>query len=278
VFNPAIAGSKDFFSIDLISNKFGNSNSQVLNGNARLKRANHNYFSAPNATEYAKIAVGGLVFNELNGLSRNIGIGGTGAYHFQLKKDGLSYLSVGVTGKAIYNKYSGDPDLGRAAKSTLFPDFDAGLYYYNTNLFAGLSATNILGHLEDPDSTGFYSIQASRQLFFLIGYKIVLSKSLNILLEPSIIINTGDSIPSKKTDMIKPSLKLYAGDFCVGTYFNDFSKLSFFAQYKYPAFYVATYFEVPKGSPFYKNPFLAEFALGLNISAIKSRSSIHNHW
>lgn len=278
IFNPAIAGSKDFFSVDLLGGKYDKSNSQIISGTARLSKSSPGYFSSPGSPEFTNIGVGGSLFNELNGLSRNIGISGTGSYHLQIDKDALSFLSFGVTAKAVYNHYSGNPDLNNSSKTSVFPNLDAGVFYYNKNLFAGLSVTNLLGSPKDADTTDSYIIPASRQLFFQVGYKLILSKSLNILLEPSIIVNSDDSFSAKITDMIEPMLKVYAGNFCLGTYFYDYNKYSFFFQYKYPRFYIGTYFELPKNSPFYKNPIRAEFALGLNISALKSGASRLNHW
>jgi type IX secretion system PorP/SprF family membrane protein len=278
IFNPAIAGSKDFFSTDFLTSKYGGINSQVASGNLRLSKKCQDYFSSPDSPEFTKIGVGGLVFNEENGLSDNFGISAAAAYHFQLDKNNLSFLSVGIAVKSIHNQYSGKPDLTDSAKRTTINNFDAGVYYYNRFLFAGLSVTNILGNPEPPDSNGIYKIPVSRQFFFQVGYKIVLSKSLDILLEPSIILNSDDTFSQKITDIIKPALKLYAGNFCAGTFINNTRKNSFFLQYKYPKFYVGTYFELEKGAPFYKSPILAEFALGINISAIRYGSTRLNHW
>ncbi|HUX57770.1 MAG TPA: PorP/SprF family type IX secretion system membrane protein [Bacteroidales bacterium] len=278
VFNPAIAGSKDFFSVDLLAGKYGKSNSQLLSGNARLSKSTPDYFSSSDVPEFTNIGVGGYLFNELIDSTRNIGFSGAGSYHIQLDEDALSFLSVGVAVKAVYNDYPGNTDLGKPAKTTFYPNVDFGIYYYNANLFAGLSATNLLGNPETPDSTGFSTFAVSRQFFLQIGYKFVISKALNIILEPSLIVNTDDSFSGEITDMIKPALKLYGDRFCVGTYFNDFDNTSFFFQYKYPKFYIGTYFEMVNGSPFYKSPIKAEIALGINISAIKSGPSRLNHW
>jgi type IX secretion system PorP/SprF family membrane protein len=278
IFNPAIVGSKDYFAVDLIAGKYGESNSQILSGNSRLAKPQAGYFSSSALPEFTNIGLGGFLFDDYSGLSRKIGIGGSASYHFQLDKDALSFLSFGVTAKAIFDRYSGDPDLSESAHNTFFPNFDAGIYYYNTNLFAGLSATNLLGKPKDSDTTDSYTVAASRQLFFHIGYKIVLIKSWNLIIEPSLIVNSDDSFSGKITDMIEPALKLFAGNFCLGTYFNDFNKTSVFFQYKYKALYVGTYFELQNDSPFYKTPLRAEVVLGLNISAIKSGISRHNHW
>ena len=278
IFNPAIAGSKDISTVDLMLSNYGQSNSQVASANLRLSKSHKEYFSSLSTPEFTKIGVGAYLFNDLNDLSRNIGIGGTGSYHIQLDEKALSFLSFGVSAKAVYNIYEGDPDLSKPAKNTFFPNLDAGVYYHNSGLFAGISATNLLGNPEDPDSLGSYTIPVSRQFFLQAGYKIVLSRSLDILLEPSLIINTDDSFSGKITDMLEPALKLYAGSFCLGTYFNDFEKISFFFQYNYQRLYIGTYFAMPFNSPFYKNPLLAEFAFGINITAYKSGISRRNHW
>ncbi len=278
VFNPAITGSKDYFSVDILGGKIEKSNSQLINGSSRIPKAGMNYISSQGAPEFTNIGVGAAIFNELNGLARNIGFAGTGSYHVQMDDNALSFLSFGVSAKAIYYDYPGNEDLGDEAKSAFYPNVDLGVYYYSTSLYAGLSATNLLGNPEEPDSLGIYSIPVSRQLFLQVGYKFVISRSLAILAEPSVIVNTDDSFTGDIIDMIQPMLKVYAGNFCIGTYFNDFDKYSFFLQYKYPKFHIGTYFELPRGAPFYKSPLLAEIALGINISAIRSGLPRNNHW
>jgi type IX secretion system PorP/SprF family membrane protein len=278
IFNPAIAGSKDFSSVDLVAGSYGNSNSQIASGNLRISKSRKEYFSSLSAPEFSKIGVGGYLFNDLNDSSRNIGIGGTGAYHMQLNKNALSFLSFGLSVKAIYNDYSGNSDLNKPAEKTFFPQVDAGIYYYSSTLFAGISATNLLGNPNKADSLGFYTIPVSRQLFFQIGYKLVISRSLNILLEPSLIVNSDFTFSGDMIDMIKPGLKLYTNNFCIGTFFNDFDKISFLLQYKYSRLYVGTYFELAYNEPFYKHPILAEVAIGVNISSIKSGLFRANHW
>lgn len=278
IFNPAIAGSKDFFSVDFLAGKYGNLNSQLLSGNTRISKSTPGYVSSSDIPEFTNIGVGAYVFNEMIDSTRNLGFAGTGSYHIPLGQDALSFLSFGVTAKGVYNDYPGNTDLNKPAKSTFYPNFDLGVYYYNANLYAGISATNLLGNPETPDSTGFSTLAVSRQLFFQIGYKFVISKTLNIIIEPSLILNTDDSFSGEIMDMLKPGLKLYGDKFCVGTFFNDFDNTSFFFQYKYPKFYIGTYFEMVNGSPFYKSPIKAEVAVGINISAIKSGPSRLNHW
>jgi type IX secretion system PorP/SprF family membrane protein len=278
VFNPAIAGSKDFFSFDLVAGTENNSKSQIISINTRLPKKSQDYISSPGATEFTKIGIGGILFNDMNGVSRNIGVGTTLSYHIQLGKKALSFLSLGTSFKAIYNINSGNSDLSIPAKNTFLPNLDVGVYFYNPSFYAGISTTNLLGNPEHPDSLGIYSIPVSQQFFFQIGYRFVLNRSLNILLEPSVVVNTDNSFSQKLKNMIEPALKLYADNFCVGTYFNDFSKISFFLQYKFPRFYVGTYFELPNNSAFYKKSLRTELSLGINFSGIKSGVSRFYHW
>ena len=207
ILNPAIAGSKDFFSVNLLASKYDKINAQILSANTRIPKSGNSFFLSPAAAEFTNFGAGGILFNELNGSSRNIGIGGAGSYHFELDQNALSFLSVGVAGKLVYNQFTGEEDNNTPNKNQLFPAFDAGVYYYNANLFAGLSVTNLLGDPKKTDSSDYRSIQASRQYFFQIGYKLVLSRSLNILLEPSLIVNADDSISNEIKDILKPNLQ-----------------------------------------------------------------------
>ena len=278
IFNPAITGSKDFFSVDFSAGMNGKANSQLLSGNMRLSKSPQHYLSSPGIPEFTNIGIGAYLYNDYNGPSRNIGFAAAGSYHIQLDKEALSFLSVGIAARVVSNHYSGNTDLGEPSSSKIFPDFDAGIYYYRTNLYAGFSATNLLGTPVNSDTSSTYIIPVSRQFFFNAGYKIILSRSRNILLEPIIILNSDDKFSGDILDMIQPALKLYAGNFCVGTYFNDYDRFSFFFQYKYKSFYVGSYFSLPYNSPFYKTPLIGEISIGINLSSIKSGISRMYHW
>lgn len=278
MFNPAVAGSKDFFSIDFLTSYYGNDKAQLINGNLRLSSPGSRYFSSRGAPKFSNIGLGGGLYNELNGLTHNTGFIGTGSYHFKLDKNALSYFSLGISLKVTHYKYDGNPSIGVYSQSNYIPNSDAGMYYYSKNLQAGVSVTNIFGIPADDNLLDSYSIPASRHFFFLLGYKKVVSRPLNIIIEPSLIVNLHNSNSKDTSSMFQPVLKVFVGNFCVGTYFHDFSNFSVFFQYKYQKFYVATYFELPNDSPYYKKPVLAEFALGFNISAIKSGPSRYNHW
>jgi hypothetical protein len=167
---------------------------------------------------------------------------------------------------------------GNFVKKNYYPNLDIGIYYYATNFFAGISAINLLGSPWKPDTLGNFIVPVSKEYFFTAGFKVILSRSLNIVLEPSVLILTTDSTLNKLGNNIYPILKLYLGDFCVGASYRNESKLAVFAQFRYPKFYVGAYYELSSKTPYYKNKPTVEFTLGLNIQTDKSRITNYSQW
>jgi type IX secretion system PorP/SprF family membrane protein len=274
-----MVGSKDFLTVDFNAAFQGKSQAQILSGNTRLAKSKPGYFSAPKLKEFNSVGIGGSVFNDLNGSSHNIGVSAAGSYQIPLNTRDLSFLSFGAAVKGVYNMLdSSGADPGYPAKNTFFPNVDAGVYYYGTNFFTGLSAINLLGNPEDADSLGNYAIPVSRQYFFTIGYKFLLSKSLNIVLEPSVLIDAVDSSLTNIAENINPILKLYIDNFCLGSYFLSDGNTSFFFQYRYPRFYLGAFYELPRKTAYFKKSPIVEFTLGLNFQVDKSRFSRRSHW
>jgi type IX secretion system PorP/SprF family membrane protein len=282
IFNPAMAGSKDFSSIDLITGWNGKFNSQIISANSRLAKKGESYFMTPNTKKYSGFGIGGYLFNEKKSPSRNLGIAAAGSYQLPLDEQSVSFLSFGVAVKGVYNimdsVFYSDPLMNTPEKRIFYPNFDAGIYYYSPKLFAGASAVNLLGNPEDPDSTGVYRLPVARHYYFIAGYKFTLSESLDIVLEPSLIINKNRYNNEKASDFLEPMLKLYVQGFCLGTYLYDYDNISFFFQFKYPKFYVGTFFELPRKTPFYKKDINLELTFGLNFTVIRSRNIKYYHW
>jgi hypothetical protein len=163
-------------------------------------------------------------------------------------------------------------------KKKFYPNLDAGIYYYGTNFFTGISAINILGSAWKPDTLGVFRVPVSKQYFFTAGFKILISKSLNIVLEPSVLISATDSTFKNISDHINPIIKLYMEDFCVGTSFSRDDKISLFAQFRYPRFYLGALYDFPKNTPYFKSKPLIEITLGVIIQTNKSNNPHPNHW
>jgi type IX secretion system PorP/SprF family membrane protein len=279
IYNPAIVGSKDYASLGLNAAFQGKSNTQLLSGNMRFTKTQSGYFSSPDIVKFKNVGIGGSLYRDLNGISSNIGAALSGSFQIPMNTRQLSFLSFGATIKGIYNTLDNDSTgTAHSFKKTLFPDLDFGIYYYGTSFYAGVSATNILGNPWKSDSLALFRIPVSRQYFFTTGVKILISKSLNIVLEPSVLLIASDSTFDKISDNINPMLKLYLEDFCFGSSYGNGKKISLFAQYRYPHFYVGAYYEIQSKTAYFKKTPIVEFTLGINILPDKSRLSNHSHW
>lgn len=278
IINPAIAGSKDFMAIDLSAVIQGTDMSQLLSGNTRIAKKGPTYFGAPVSRSYTQFGVGAALFNDVIGPARNLGFSAAGSYHIPLNDKNLSFLSVGLAVKGIYNMMDSVPDFSAPPKNTFIPNMDAGIYYYGQSLYAGISATNILGNMLDSADLATYDIPVSREYFFIAGYKLVISKSLNIVIEPSLIIDLNDSLNFDRKATYNPMLKIYLEDFCLGGYLHDYDKFTFFFQYKFPRIYIGTLVDFPRNVPFYKKDLIIEIAAGINFGNISHSSSTKWHW
>jgi type IX secretion system PorP/SprF family membrane protein len=278
IFNPAIAGSKDYSSADLIGSWNGNLNSQILCANSRLLKKGSSYFASPDFKEFSSMGVGGYVFREINDSTRNFGFSAGFSYQIPLSYKDLSFFSFGIALKGIRNYEDSvsltDPSVRKTMKTTTRPNMDVGIYYFGPKIYAGISATNILGN--GKDTVGISTSQIP--VFFTAGYKFIISRSLNIVLEPSLIMNVNRTALQKEVNLVDPMLKIYVQNFCLGTYFNNYDNISLFFLAKYPRLYVGTYFEIPRNSPFYKKNFDIEAVIGINFSRVKPSYHKYYHW
>lgn len=278
ILNPAITGSKDFMAIDLAATIQGENYSQLLSSNTRVARKGPRYFGAPVGKSYTNFGAGVALYNDQNGNSRNLGITAAASYHIPLNENKLSFISGGLAVKGVYNTMDSVAETGIPRKESIIPNVDAGVYFYSKNLYAGLSATNLIGNLSDSATMALYNIPVSRQYFLMVGYKLVMSRSLNILLEPSLIINLDDSLNFKIRETYNPMLKLYMDAFCIGMYLHDYNNLTFFFQYKFPKLYLGTLVDFPRDVPFYKRDLTFEIAAGINFGGVIKTSGIRYQW
>ncbi len=279
IYNPAMTGTKDFVSVDLNGLFLGSINTQVAGASARFSKTGAGYYNSPDILEFRNAGAGGSLIHGSRGPSRNIGAEFSASYQIPLSTRNLTFLSFGASGKAIYNIFdslaAGTGDL-QAKK--LYTDMNAGIYLYGASFFTGISALNLLGNYNMPDSLGAYGLASSRQYLFTAGYKIVLSRQMNIVLEPSLVTVVNDSTISTAYKYIYPVLKLYIENFCLGSYYRDEGNLSFFFQYRFPRLYIGSYFELPRKSPYFKSDPLIEVTIGLNLQKDKARLSGKGHW
>ncbi|MDX9810887.1 MAG: PorP/SprF family type IX secretion system membrane protein [Bacteroidales bacterium] len=278
VFNPAIAGSKDFLSADMITSFHGKDYAAIISANTRLMKKQESFVSSTGLKEFTRIGTGISVFSENMSLAASSGASAAFSYHIPLNSRNLSFLSVGASAKAYRHSFDGDTSLGFEAARFSDPGADAGIYYYSPRLYAGFSVTNIFSAPPEKDSIPSYRAPWSRHFYFNAGYKFIVSRSMNLVVEPSILLISGDTMQRDLKKWIKPALKIYAGDFLLGTYLNDFDNLSFFFQFRYPRFYAGTYFEFPRHTSFYRKTLTVEVAAGINLWGNKSGYSERSRW
>jgi type IX secretion system PorP/SprF family membrane protein len=276
IYNPAMVGSKDYLSVNLEAALLGTSNTQILSENTRITKTRSGYFSSPDITEFRNIGLGVAFFNEYDGLSRNIGLSTSLSYQIPLNTRKLSFLSVGVSVKGEYNSITSV--LGYLTDRTFYTNLDVGIFYYSPGFFTGISEIDMRGSPWKPDTLGEFKVPVSREYLFTAGYKILLSRSLNIVLEPSVLYLSTDFNLSNIRNKINPIIKLYLEDFCVGSSYNSDRRISLFGQFRYPRFYVGAYYEFARKTAYYQNQPVVELNLGMNIQPDKTRITKHSHW
>jgi type IX secretion system PorP/SprF family membrane protein len=278
-YNPAIIGSKDYLAIDFNAAFQGKAGTQILSGNSRFSKTSSGYFASPEIVEFENFGLGASVFTNVESQFRNFGISAGSSYQIPLNTRRLSFFSIGASVKGIYQILDTTSlESDNPSKKTFNPNLDLGIYYYGTRFFTGLSITNVFGQHEKNDSLGISVNPVPMQYFFTTGYKFLLSRSMNIVLEPSILISSKGLVLNKVSYKFNPILKLYVENFCIGTYFLSDGKTSFFTQFRYPRFYVGAFFELPKKTAYFRGSPMIAFTVGLNIQNDKSRVSEQNHW
>jgi type IX secretion system PorP/SprF family membrane protein len=279
IYNPAIIGSKDYFSIGLNAAFQGISNTQLLSGNKRISKTHNGYFSSPDIRKFTNIGIGGAIFNDENGFSKNYGINASASYQIPLNTRELSFLSFGVAVKGSHSSISTDSSAAETSiKTNNFANADFGVYYYSTSFFTGVSGVNLLGSPWKPDTAGIFNVPVSREYFFTAGFKLLLSKANNIVIEPSVLISSTDSTFDKISENINPILKLYLDNFCLGASYRNGGKISIFAEYRYPKVFIGGYYGFKSKTPYFKDKPVVEFTLGLIIQSDKVRGPRSTHW
>jgi type IX secretion system PorP/SprF family membrane protein len=181
--NPAYAGSRDALSAVL------------------LHRAQWvGMDGAPNTTSLAmhsklkgrKVALGVNLFADRLGPSLNSGIFGTYAYHLPLAKGHLSMaLRAGLYGSALdRNKLdyyqTGDVHDAGGSATAIMPSFDAGVYYYTTKFFAGISATHLAGSQAEFNNNSNILITLRQHFIATTGMALPMGKQ--VVFRPSVLV------------------------------------------------------------------------------------------
>lgn len=267
VYNPAMTGSKDYMNIHMAARLEGHPKAQIIAIHTRLLRSGPDYLISEPIRDFSNFGVGTTLFNDRSNQFRNIGLRISGAYHIPLSRKAISFLSFGVSLNGAYS--IPDKELLETVNGDLsnafYPNADLGLFFYNPRIFAGFSVTNIMKNVMQADSLEATNGLTGLGMHFQAGYKIVLSRSQSIILEPSIYINTSDSTLDDLGNNINPTLKLYFKNFFIGTYYSSKDLLSYFMQYQFGRIYAGFFIEFPIEKLVNQRNMKIELSVGMNI-------------
>ncbi len=187
--NPAYAGSHDALSLAAMSRHQwvgleGAPTTQTVSLHAPLRK-NH-------------IAVGGWVFNDKIGVTSQVGAFGVGAYKIDHKNYHISFgMQIGMVNYSsnmgsIELRDPDDLDFYDNSTNEFQPNFGAGVYYYRSNMYIGISAPELMrnsyGDLKS-ESGG----RQIRHYYLMTGFVHPLSHSVKI--KPNALVKYADNAP-----------------------------------------------------------------------------------
>jgi hypothetical protein len=214
VFNPAITGTIDYTSVNLISRMNSAPGAQMAAMNTRLLKS-----GGSSGAALSNLGLGGYLFHDKLPGARDLGVGISTAYHVPLGTSNNSGLSFGIAAKGLYHLVTDAGESVGSANTSFIPNADLGLYYYGSYGFAGISSVNMLGLFSDNLSSENYTVP-SEHLFYG-GMKFVLSRKNGVILEPSLLVSLNDSLLFEPWSSAVPYLRLHIQNASIGTCFKN---------------------------------------------------------
>ena len=206
--NPAVAGSEGYTAFNLTAREqwIGLANSPRTYAFSAQTRVLRNSFISrgasvknkrPPASRSGKVGLGGYVFADQTGIFSRTGIKITYSYHISFRKGQLSFGLSGsgyqfrVDKQAVILNDPGDKVVDTYSNQMFIPDADFGVYYSDPKLYAGLSASQLLGaSLQFGQVSDYAKYKLLRHFYFIGGYYLDISDYL--IFEPSILLKTSE--------------------------------------------------------------------------------------
>ncbi|MGB0861966.1 MAG: PorP/SprF family type IX secretion system membrane protein [Saprospiraceae bacterium] len=187
--NPAYAGSKDIYEI----------RSSYRTQWTDFPTAPKTYVASA-TTGFKRAGFGILAFNDESGSISRTGFLGAYAYHIPLFLDykmsigiSMKYLQYRLSSKDIEDKLTLDNAIISAVNGRGRFDGTLGFYFYNKNLYFGLSAPNLIQtKFEEDGVSGSQLSDVTRHYFGLLGYDLEWN---GINIEPSILVRQVQAAP-----------------------------------------------------------------------------------
>lgn len=150
-----------------------------------------------------KMAVGGMVYNDIVGPTRRLGFQGSYAYHIKL----TSEIKLSLAASLGFNQWlvdadkidvvdENDPFFGSGLIKSFSPDAKFAFYLYHKDWFFGASSPQLLHNkLDFQNVTGISNSFLENHFYFNGGYSFHLGNSLT--LEPSVLLKYVKAVPAK---------------------------------------------------------------------------------
>ncbi|MEX1133149.1 MAG: type IX secretion system membrane protein PorP/SprF [Flavobacteriales bacterium] len=193
VFNPAVAGSRDFF-------EFRSGHRYQWVG---VQDAPRTFTLSGTAPIGEKMGVGGYLFTDIVGPTRRTGVQFSYAYHLQFTDDlklslGLSagLLQFLIDGSKITLRDPGDPAMDDQLRGELMPDAKFAFYLYHPKFWFGATAPQLLrNRVQFFEDRNEVLSRMEDHYFVTGGYRIALGEDWK--LEPSFLLKYVDPVPPK---------------------------------------------------------------------------------
>ncbi len=223
--NPAYAGSKEVFTIDMLNR------TQWVNIEGAPQTLT---FSAHTAMRNKHVALGVYLIRDVLGALNNQSIMGTYAYRLYFSNSSLAFgLQFGFkyfdfNWNAMHLKdpdYLFDPQEVRR----FTPDANFGIYYQSNRFFAGVSSKQLLqndyGYSQKDGKTAFNKL--TRHFYMMSGFALPLDEK--IVFRPSMMAKYTPNAPLQID--VNTSL-LFSNAFWVGASFRTGNALTFMTEFR----------------------------------------------
>ena len=195
ILNPAIAGSKPYFPIQI------NSRTQWSGLGTIAPKTNTLSYHMPVA--YDAIGIGAIIMQDETGPYSQIGITLSFAYHIQLDEDDVTRLSLGLSSLMTQHTlnqddltfHNPDPEF-QGSYSKMVPDASFGAYLYSKNFSLSASAHQLFeSTFKESVQDIFGDNSQVRHYFAHVSYRIDIHSDLAI--EPSLLVKSTQVSPTQ---------------------------------------------------------------------------------
>jgi type IX secretion system PorP/SprF family membrane protein len=195
ILNPAIAGSKLYFPIQI------NSRTQWSGLGTIAPKTNTLSYHMPLA--YDAIGIGAIIMQDETGPYSQIGVSLSFAYHIQLDEDDVTRLSLGLSSLMTQHTlnqddltfHNPDPEF-QGSYSKIVPDASFGAYLYSRNFSLSASAHQLFeSTFKESVQDIFGDNSQVRHYFAHASYRIDIHSDLAI--EPSLLVKSTEVSPTQ---------------------------------------------------------------------------------